>query len=277
LGGSTVEIGLDEHEGDGEDDGKNEVVYAAVESSRNEAGAVEHITRVAFLCLYRVEWEAVGDQGVGKTSIIKRFIFDNFDENNSATIGVDLISKNITVDGKTVRLNLWDTAGQERFRCLIPGYIRDSNVAIAVYDITRKDTFNSLQSWISDVKTQREDDVLLAIAGCKSDLEAKREVTLQEAQKFAEDNKALFTEVSAKNGNNISQMFQQVVNSLLGGTGAPAQIQVPQSTEAREQSRFHLEQTNNNVANPVGGEQTGTDTAGATTTVGKAKKGGCCV
>lgn len=91
----------------------------------------------------------LGDQGVGKTSIIKRFIFDNFDENNSvilfdnelandlqATIGVDLISKNITVDGKTVRLNLWDTAGQERFRCLIPGYIRDSNVAIIVYDIS---------------------------------------------------------------------------------------------------------------------------------------------
>ena len=90
----------------------------------------------------------LGDQGVGKTSIIKRFMLDSFDENNSvifiskppsnfqATIGVDLISKNITVDGKTVRLNLWDTAGQERFRCLIPGYIRDSNVAIAVYDIT---------------------------------------------------------------------------------------------------------------------------------------------
>lgn len=99
-----------------------------------------------------------------------------------------MISKNITVDGKSVRLNLWDTAGQERFRCLIPGYIRDSNVAIAVYDITSiiiwndkyqivkkgKDTFNSLQGWLNDIKSQREDDVLLAIAGCKSDLEGKR-------------------------------------------------------------------------------------------------------
>jgi len=183
----------------------------------------------------------LGDQGVGKTSIIRRFMLDSFDENNSATIGVDLISKNITVDGKTVRLNLWDTAGQERFRCLIPGYIRDSNVAIAVYDITRRDTFTNLQSWINDVKSQREDDVLLAIAGCKSDLESKREIPLQEGQKFAEDHKALFCEVSAKTGNNISAMFQQVVTQLLGGV-TPAQIHVPASTEGREQaSRFHLD------------------------------------
>lgn len=186
----------------------------------------------------------LGDQGVGKTSIIKRFIFDNFDENNSATIGVDLISKNITVEGKTVRLNLWDTAGQERFRCLIPGYIRDSNVAIAVYDITRKETFSNLQGWIKEVKSQREDDVLIAIAGCKSDLEAKREVTQQEGQQFAEENGALFSEVSAKNGNNINHIFQQVVNHLLGVTGNP-QIQVPALTEGREpqqqQQRFHLE------------------------------------
>jgi Ras-related protein Rab-6A len=189
----------------------------------------------------------LGDQGVGKTSIIKRFIFDNFDENNSATIGVDLISKNITVDGKTVRLNLWDTAGQERFRCLIPGYIRDSNVAIAVYDITRKETFTNLQSWINDVKSQREDDVVLAIAGCKQDLIDKREVTVEEATKFAQEHKALFTEVSAKTGNNIPQMFQQVVNQLLGGLGN-TQIQVPATVEERN-PRIHIDLKNNNADN----------------------------
>jgi len=212
----------------------------------------------------------LGDQGVGKTSIIKRFIFDSFDENNSATIGVDLISKNITVDGKTVRLNLWDTAGQERFRCLIPGYIRDSNVAIAVYDITRKDTFNSLQGWINDVKSQREDEVLLAIAACKSDLEGKREVSLQEGQKFAEEHKALFIEVSSKTGNNISQLFQQVVSSLLGTVG-PTQIQVPATTEAREQpSRFHLDQKQQSNETPGN-----TGTPSTTDPVTK-KNGGCC-
>jgi Ras-related protein Rab-6A len=214
----------------------------------------------------------LGDQGVGKTSIIKRFIFDNFDENNSATIGVDLISKNITVDGKTVRLNLWDTAGQERFRCLIPGYIRDSNVAIAVYDTTRKETFNNLQSWISDVKSQREDDVVIAIAGCKIDLVDKREVTTEEAKKFADEHKALFTEVSAKTGNNIPQMFQQVVNQLLGGLGN-TQIQVPSTNEERN-PRIHIDTKatpgENSVMNPIHLNQ---NTQNTTT---KKDAGGCC-
>jgi len=213
----------------------------------------------------------LGDQGVGKTSIIKRFIFDNFDENNSATIVVDLISKNITVDGKTVRLNLWDTAGQERFRCLIPGYIRDSNVAIIVYDISKKESFTNMQGWLTEVKSQREDDVLIAIVGCKSDLEAKREVTLQEGQAFAEEHKALFTEVSAKNGSNINQTFQQVVNQLLGVTGN-SQIQVPAITEGRElqQSRFHLETPQQQKAGQTAG---GND---AVNTTKDKQGGGCC-
>lgn len=214
----------------------------------------------------------LGDQGVGKTSIIKRFIFDNFDENNSATIGVDLISKNITVDGKTVRLNLWDTAGQERFRCLIPGYIRDSNVAIIVYDISKKESYTNMQGWLTEVKSQREDDVLIAIVGCKSDLEAKREVTLQEGQAFAEEHKALFTEVSAKNGSNINQTFQQVVNQLLGVTGN-SQIQVPALTEGREQqqSRFHLETPHQQKPGqtPTGGND-------AVNTTKDKQGGGCC-
>jgi len=214
----------------------------------------------------------LGDQGVGKTSIIKRFIFDNFDENNSATIGVDLISKNITVDGKTVRLNLWDTAGQERFRCLIPGYIRDSNVAIAVYDTTRKETFTNLVSWINDVKSQREEDVVLAIAGCKMDLVDKREVTTEEAKKFADEHKALFTEVSAKTGNNVPQMFQQVVNQLLGGIGN-TQIQVPQANEERN-PRIHIDTRTPNpasqtTANPIHLNQ-------STQNVTKQDAGGCC-
>jgi Ras-related protein Rab-6A len=217
----------------------------------------------------------LGDQGVGKTSIIKRFIFDNFDENNSATIGVDLISKNITVDNKTVRLNLWDTAGQERFRCLIPGYIRDSNVAIAVYDITRKDTFNSLQGWINDVKSQREDDVLLAIAGCKSDLDAKREVSTEEAKKFADEHKALFSEVSAKTGSNISNMFQQVVNQLLGGLGA-SQIQIPVTTEGRggPEPKFHLDP--HVTASQTAGNANEAETGGSTIAKEKKQGGGCC-
>eukprot|EP01036_Dinobryon_divergens_P040104 gene40104-52983_t len=78
----------------------------------------------------------LGDQGVGKTSIITRFMYDSFDKNYQATIGIDFLSKTMYLEDRTVRLQLWDTAGQERFRSLIPSYIRDSSVAVVVYDIT---------------------------------------------------------------------------------------------------------------------------------------------
>mmetsp|Transcript_5111 Transcript_5111/g.2875 ORF Transcript_5111/g.2875 Transcript_5111/m.2875 type:complete len:97 (-) Transcript_5111:1000-1290(-) len=80
----------------------------------------------------------LGDQSVGKTSIINRFVYDTFDANYGPTIGIDFLSKTINLDDRVVRLQLWDTAGQERFRGLIPSYIRDSSVAVAVYDVTNR-------------------------------------------------------------------------------------------------------------------------------------------
>jgi Ras family len=78
----------------------------------------------------------LGEQSVGKTSLITRFMYDNFDAQYAATIGIDFLSKTMYLDDRTVRLQLWDTAGQERFRSLIPSYIRDSSVAVVVYDVT---------------------------------------------------------------------------------------------------------------------------------------------
>ena len=83
----------------------------------------------------------LGDQSVGKTSIVTRFMYDTFDSTYQATIGIDFLSKTMYLEDRTVRLQLWDTAGQERFRSLIPSYIRDSSVAVIVYDITSKFIF----------------------------------------------------------------------------------------------------------------------------------------
>ncbi|KAG9082708.1 hypothetical protein FS749_006634 [Ceratobasidium sp. UAMH 11750] len=88
--------------------------------------------------LKRTKIVLLGDQSVGKTSLITRFMYDTFDNTYQATIGIDFLSKTMYLDDRTVRLQLWDTAGQERFRSLIPSYIRDSSVAIVVYDITSK-------------------------------------------------------------------------------------------------------------------------------------------
>ena len=78
----------------------------------------------------------LGNQSVGKTSIITRFMYDTFDSTYQATIGIDFITKTMYLEDRTIRLQLWDTAGQERFRSLLPSYIRDSTVAVVVYDIT---------------------------------------------------------------------------------------------------------------------------------------------
>ena len=97
----------------------------------------------------------LGDQGVGKTSIITRFMYDSFDTAYQATIGIDFLSKTMYLDDRTVRLQLWDTAGQERFRSLIPSYIRDSSVAVIVYDITNRNSFANTAKWIEDVRAEK--------------------------------------------------------------------------------------------------------------------------
>ena len=90
----------------------------------------------------------LGDQSTGKTSIIHRLIYDSFDEYYQATIGIDFMSHKMYVEDKVIILNLWDTAGQERFKSLIPSYIKDSAVGIIVYDITSKQSFQSVDKWI---------------------------------------------------------------------------------------------------------------------------------
>merc|ERR1712187_236047 len=111
----------------------------------------------------------LGKQSVGKTSLITRFMYDSFDNTYQATIGIDFLSKTMYLEDRTVRLQLWDTAGQERFRSLIPSYIRDSSVAVIVYDVANRLSFRNCQTWIDEVRKEREQDVLIMLVGNKSD------------------------------------------------------------------------------------------------------------
>lgn len=158
----------------------------------------------------------LGDQGVGKTSLITRFMYDTFDEQYAATIGIDFLSKTMYLeDNKTVRLQLWDTAGQERFRSLIPSYIRDSNVAIICYDITNKKSFENLDKWINEVKLERGDDVIIVIVGNKSDLNNKRQVKAEDLELIsAKYNCNIFLETSTKANYNIKLLFKKIAKTL---------------------------------------------------------------
>ena len=140
----------------------------------------------------------MGDQSVGKTSIITRFMYDTFDSTYQATIGIDFLSKTMYLDDRTVRLQLWDTAGQERFRSLIPSYIRDSSVAVVTYDVTNRKSFENCSKWIDDVRTERGQNVIIVMVGNKTDLEEDRLVSAEEAEKLASELDVMQIETSAK-------------------------------------------------------------------------------
>merc|ERR1712147_582459 len=133
----------------------------------------------------------LGEQSVGKTSLITRFMYDSFDNTYQATIGIDFLSKTMYLEDRTVRLQLWDTAGQERFRSLIPSYIRDSTVAVVVYDVTNINSFLDSSKWIADVRAERGDDVVVVLVGNKTDLADRRQVSVEEGEAKASEEKIL--------------------------------------------------------------------------------------
>lgn len=158
----------------------------------------------------------LGDQSVGKTSIITRFMYDKFDNTYQATIGIDFLSKTMYLEDRTVRLQLWDTAGQERFRSLIPSYIRDSSVAVVVYDVTNRQSFLNTARWISEVRTERGSDVIIFLVGNKTDLVDKRQVSIEEGDSKARELSVNFIETSAKAGFNIKALFRKIAAALPG-------------------------------------------------------------
>eukprot|EP00931_Biecheleriopsis_adriatica_P105307 TRINITY_DN7986_c0_g1_i1.p1 TRINITY_DN7986_c0_g1~~TRINITY_DN7986_c0_g1_i1.p1 ORF type:complete len:215 (+),score=54.28 TRINITY_DN7986_c0_g1_i1:49-645(+) len=160
------------------------------------------IARVSGLNKYKLVF--LGEQAVGKTSVITRFMYDTFDNNYQATIGIDFLSKTMYLEDRTVRLQLWDTAGQERFRSLIPSYIRDSSGAIVVYDITNRASFLNTAKWIEDVRSERGNDVIIILVGNKTDMGDRRQVSTEEGEE------------KAKTGTNIKGLFRQLAQALPG-------------------------------------------------------------
>jgi small GTP-binding protein len=162
----------------------------------------------------------LGDQAVGKTSIITRFMYDKFDNSYQATIGIDFLSKTMYLEDRTVRLQLWDTAGQERFRSLIPSYIRDSSVAVVVYDVTSRRSFLNTTKWIEEVRNERGNEVIVVLVGNKGDQSDKRQVSTEEGEAKAKELDVLFIETSAKTGANVKALFRKIAAALPGVSAA---------------------------------------------------------
>ncbi|KAF3557668.1 hypothetical protein F2Q69_00018028 [Brassica cretica] len=274
---------------------------------------------VSALAKYKLVF--LGDQSVGKTSIITRFMYDKFDNtyqahacvisfsfssrfenvvpvedrrnamesnlarvdlvivaylielvlfmlfffNMQATIGIDFLSKTMYLEDRTVRLQLWDTAGQERFRSLIPSYIRDSSVAVIVYDVASMWTFSAFSSvavivydvaftvilcrqsflntakWIDEVRTERGSDVIVVLVGNKTDLVDKRQVSIEEAEAKARELNVMFIETSAKAGFNIKALFRKIAAALPG-------METLSSTKQEDMVDVNLKSSNANAS-----------------------------
>ena len=157
----------------------------------------------------------IGDINVGKTSILSRFRYGSFESDYMPTLGIDFFSKNLFFEDKTIRLILWDTAGQERFRSLIPSYLKNADCIIIVFDITNKESFLSLNKWLTDAKNNASENTIYVICGNKIDLKERRTVNENEINKYIEKNTGvIYMECSAKNGQGIKDLFNVIAKNL---------------------------------------------------------------
>ena len=165
------------------------------------------IKEVNFNYLYK--YIVIGDSFVGKSCIVAKYIHGGFDEEFKTTIGIEFGSKDLTINGKVYRIQIWDTAGQETFRSITRAYYKNSVCSFIVYDVTNRQSFLNVQDWFNECKKQTPKTAMMVLVGNKIDLNNKREVSYEEGENFAKNNSMLFYETSAKNGDNIENMFYE--------------------------------------------------------------------
>ncbi|KPI87417.1 putative ras-related protein rab-2a [Leptomonas seymouri] len=151
----------------------------------------------------------IGDSGVGKSCLLLQFTDKRFEPLHDLTIGVEFGARLISVQGKSVKLQIWDTAGQESFRSITRSYYRGASGALLVYDVTRRETFTHLQSWLEDAKANANTALVIMLIGNKCDLDSKRQVSREEGETFARHNGLVFMETSAKTAQNVDDAFLQ--------------------------------------------------------------------
>ncbi len=156
----------------------------------------------------------VGAGKVGKTSLTIRFAEDRFRESYLPTLGVDFLTKTATVEGKIVKVQLWDTGGQEFVMSLLPFYFSGAAGAVLVFDITNRNSFNSLDYWLKQIRNNAG-DVPITLVGNKIDIADQRKISLEEAQTYAKEKNLIYIETSAKTGISVPDLFANVIEVIM--------------------------------------------------------------
>ncbi len=159
----------------------------------------------------------MGDPAVGKTSLILRFVEDRFDKEYKASIGVDIMSKTITIEDKVARLVIWDIASQEKFKRFRSSFYLQANGILVVFDLTRKETLESVDDWVQEVREHTE-SIEMVLIGNKSDLITQRQITPDIVQKWVSRHGCPYIETSALKGEAVEEAFQQLTHIIAAKT-----------------------------------------------------------
>jgi len=183
-------------------------------ATRGPAGARSGNSRFAQFKLV-----LLGESAVGKSSIVLRFVKDQFDSYRESTIGAAFLTQTISLDeNTTVKFEIWDTAGQERYKSLAPMYYRNANCAVVVYDITQASSLDKAKAWVKELQRQANENIIIALAGNKLDLVTeqpdKRAITTVDAEAYAKESGLLFFETSAKTAENVRELFTAIARKL---------------------------------------------------------------
>ncbi|KAJ7970732.1 Ras-related protein like [Quillaja saponaria] len=164
---------------------------------------------------YLFKYIIIGDTGVGKSCLLLQFTDKRFQPVHDLTIGVEFGARMVTIDGRPLKLQIWDTAGQESFRSITRSYYRGAAGALLVYDITRRETFNHLASWLEDARQHANPNMTIMLIGNKCDLAHRRAVSKEEGEQFAKENGLLFLEASARTAQNVEEAFIKTAAKIL--------------------------------------------------------------
>ena len=156
----------------------------------------------------------LGESGVGKTCILRRFVENKFLKNHLATIGIDFRAKTIPINGYEVKLKIWDTAGEERFRNITNQYYKGADGIILVFDLTNFDTMNKIRDWYNQIKNNTSsNDIGLVLVANKSDL--KREVSNEECLNLSKELNIKLYETSALTGEGVNEIFEYITQEII--------------------------------------------------------------
>jgi len=210
----------------------------------------------------------LGEAAVGKSSLVLRFVNNDFQENKEPTIGAAFLTQKCQLPKRTIKFEIWDTAGQERFASLAPMYYRNAQSALVVYDLTKPTSLIKAKHWVAELQRQASPGIVIALVGNKLDLTNEtnasntlgedgdgeaaegedadgdaRKISTAEAKSYAEEEGLLFFETSAKLGTNVTEVFTAIANaipetSLKGARGPGASQASVGRTE--DQSRVNL-------------------------------------